>query len=200
MRKAVFFDFGNTLIEYDPVNIVKSFGVYGEDADLLVDRIFTRKIFDRLDAGTLEQQDFINEVMATVPERLHTIAKNICDTSHEHLPVISGMPELLEKLKKDGFELYVLSNINKHFAENRNKVWIFKYFDGFIFSSTINITKPSKEIFEYALKKFDLKASEAFFVDDIAKNIEGAKNAGIDGFLFNFDPAETEKAIYGKFK
>ena len=114
MRKAVFFDFGNTLIEYNPANIVKSFGVYGEDAELLVNKVFDRELFDPQDAGLLEQEDFVKEALARTPERLHTIVENICETSHDHLPVIAGMPELLEKLKKDGFELYILSNI-KHF-------------------------------------------------------------------------------------
>ena len=38
---------------------------------------------------------------------------------------------------------------------------------------------------KYLLKKHNLKAEECIFIDDSQKNIDGAKSAGIEGYLFD---------------
>jgi putative hydrolase of the HAD superfamily len=43
------------------------------------------------------------------------------------------------------------------------------------------MAKPQAEIFEYCLKKLDVKASEAIFIDDRGDNIEAALRLGIAG-------------------
>ena len=35
------------------------------------------------------------------------------------------------------------------------------------------------------LKTYDLKAEECFFIDDLAANIKGAYECGIDGYQYN---------------
>ena len=49
--------------------------------------------------------------------------------------------------------------------------------------------KPSEEIYKYLLNKYKLKAEECLFIDDIEKNIEGAKKVGMKAEIFkhNYD-------------
>ncbi len=61
---------------------------------------------------------------------------------------------------------------------------VFDLFDGLVFSGPLGITKPSKEIFEYLLDKYNLKAEESVFIDDNAGNVTGAESVGIKGLLF----------------
>ena len=85
----------------------------------------------------------------------------------------------------------MLSNISKGFAENYTVVpqlnELFALFDGLVFSGPLGITKPNKEIFDYVLEKYDLKAEETVFFDDNKNNILGAEKVGIKGHLFSFD-------------
>ena len=44
-------------------------------------------------------------------------------------------------------------------------------------------------------RKFDLKAEECFFIDDLEPNINAAKEAGMGGLVFTGDINEVKKAI-----
>lgn len=57
------------------------------------------------------------------------------------------------------------------------------YFTEFVISSQVGITKPNSLIFEIALERLNIKPHEAVFVDDNAKNCEGARNVGIKPIL-----------------
>jgi putative hydrolase of the HAD superfamily len=51
-------------------------------------------------------------------------------------------------------------------------------------SCEIGIRKPSPDAYRAALAHYDATASNAFFVDDSAANIEGARSIGITGFHY----------------
>ena len=59
----------------------------------------------------------------------------------------------------------------------------------------ILVAKPDQEIYEYFFRKFDLNPSECFFIDDLEKNIQGAKDAGMDGIIFTGDIQAVKDAI-----
>ena len=42
--------------------------------------------------------------------------------------------------------------------------------------------KPEKRIYQRLFDKFGLKPEECLFVDDLARNIEGAEAAGMQGY------------------
>ena len=60
-------------------------------------------------------------------------------------------------------------------------------FDGILFSGPIRLAKPSPKIYSHFLRKFDLKAEECFFIDDLEPNINAAKEAGMGGLVFTGD-------------
>ena len=64
-----------------------------------------------------------------------------------------------------------------------------------IISAPIHMAKPDQEIYEYFFRKFDLNPSKCFFIDDLEKNIQGAKDAGMDGIIFTGDIQAVKDAI-----
>lgn len=68
-------------------------------------------------------------------------------------------------------------------------------FDGILFSGPIRLAKPSPEIYSHFLRKFDLKAEECFFIDDLEPNINAAKEAGMGGLVFTGDINEVKKQL-----
>ena len=201
MFKNYIFDFGNVLIKFDPYYMVSAFVTDEEDKKLLVPVIFDRLYWNGLDDGSLSHEEVKNAFLKRLPQRLHKTACDIYDSWIKNIPEIEGMSELLDQIKQKGARLYLLSNISNYFAENYQSVpeivGIFSKFDGLVFSAPIKLTKPSREIFEHLLAKFNLKAEECFFVDDSDINIAGAKAAGIDGYLFDGDSAKLKKHILG---
>ena len=201
MFKNYIFDFGQVLIKFDPYYMVSAFVTDEQDKEFLAPIIFDRLYWNGLDDGSLPHDDAKKAILKRIPQRLHKSACDIYDSWIRNLPAINGMSELLDELKKKGAKLYLLSNISNYFAENYESVpeivEIFSKFDGLVFSAPIKMTKPSREIFEHLLAKFDLKAEECFFIDDSEKNIMGAKAAGIDGYLFDGDSSKLKKYILG---
>lgn len=57
-------------------------------------------------------------------------------------------------------------------------------FDHMTISAEIGIAKPDARIYEFALEKLGVTASEAIFVDDVQKNIAACEALGMRGILF----------------
>ena len=201
MFKNYIFDFGQVLIKFDPDYMVSAFVTDEEDKKLLVPIIFDRLYWNGLDDGSITDTEVKEAVCKRLPKRLHKAACDIYDNWIRNLPAIDGMSELLNTLKEKGAKLYLLSNISCYFAENYESVPeikdVLSKFDGVVFSAPIRMTKPDREIFEHLLTKFDLKAEDCIFIDDSDKNIQGAKSAGIDGYLFDGDSAKLKKHLLG---
>ena len=49
------------------------------------------------------------------------------------------------------------------------------------------MVKPHADIFRHILEKYDLKAEESLFVDDMAANAEGARKVGMYGYTYSGD-------------
>ncbi|MBQ8546369.1 MAG: HAD family phosphatase [Clostridia bacterium] len=194
--KNVIFDFGQVLVHFEPSYMV---GVYVEDAEdkaLLEKVVFDRLYWDRLDKGTISNEETMSLIKARLPERLWDVADKIYYNWVYNIPEIDGMSELLSHLKsKHGVRLFLLSNISNYFAIHSPEIPILKKLDGLVMSAPIGIVKPSREIFEHICKKYDITPSEAIFVDDRIENIEGAIAYGIQGYVFDGDSEKLKKYL-----
>ncbi len=65
---------------------------------------------------------------------------------------------------------------------------ILKYFDCITFSFELGTFKPDRRMYEDALSKMGLPPESTVFIDDSARNLEGAKVAGINPVLIRAMP------------
>jgi len=61
--------------------------------------------------------------------------------------------------------------------------WL-QWFEGILVSGDEGMRKPHREIYDLMLSRYNIEASQAVFIDDSFKNIEGCKIAGITGIHF----------------
>ena len=61
--------------------------------------------------------------------------------------------------------------------------WL-QWFEGILVSGDEGMRKPHREIYDLMLSRYNIEASQAVFIDDSLKNIEGCKIAGITGIHF----------------
>ncbi len=202
--RHIFFDFGRTIVEHPEdgagLRIVKATGVTDEaDAALIRNVVFSAaKYANDLDDGTITREQYKQLLRGDLPERLHDYALAAADYHISALPVLPGMLELLQKLKADGYKLYITSNLDEKHASEMKDTVIAPYFDAMLFSSHIRIRKPHAAFFETALAQFGVKAEECLFIDDLADNIAAAEACGIKSLLFRGDVAEAEAFIYAQ--
>ena len=199
--KNILFDYGRTIVEHPADNagleIVKRRGVQGKEAYLVRNAIFSSGNFlNDLDEGKMSREEYHKLLVKSLPAHLHQKAIEASDYHITELGFIKGMAELIEDLRRDGFKLYITSNMSKLHAEQMYHTEIAKHFDGMIFSSEIKIGKPHREFFEKALERFGVLAQDCLFIDDMKENVLGAKAVGIDGYVFCGDSDEARKFIY----
>ena len=199
MIKNYIFDFGNVIAEFFPDRLTAPFVSNEGERKIISEVVFDRLYWDKLDNGSITDDEVKEALCKRLDAGQREVACKVYDNWINSLTPVPNMKELIFDLKKSGKKLYLLSNISRGFAESyRDTKWIAEIldlFDGLVFSGPIGIVKPSAEIFEHLLCKYDLKAEECLFVDDSQKNINGAMAAGINGYLFDGDAQKLRKYI-----
>ena len=194
--KNIIFDFGQVLVYFQTKYMVDTFTENEEDRKLLSQVVFDRLYWDRLDSGTISDEETVKLCKERLPKRLHGLCEKIYYGWIYNIPEIEGMRELLKYLKATyNVKLYLLSNISKYFSSHKDEIPILKELDGYVFSGEIGITKPSDEIFKHLLEKFNLKAEECIIVDDRIDNIEGAIRNGLNGYVFDGSASKLKEYL-----
>ena len=189
MIKNVIFDFGQVMVRFDPYAIAAHTLNDPADAALLVPILFDRLYWDRLDAGTISDQEVLDAVCARLPERLHAAARAIYFDWIYRLPTIPGMPELVQHLKACGIRVALLSNISHYFVSHAHEIPTLALFEYCVFSADLGITKPDARIFAKACEGGGFTPAQTLFVDDSPANVQGARDFGLQAYLFDGDAA-----------
>ena len=194
--KNFIFDFGQVIVKFNTEYMTSVYIKDANDLKLVEEVVFDRLYWDKLDAGTVTDDEVKKGICSRLPQRLRGNACLVYDNWYKNLKFISGMPELIKHIKDNGGKLYLLSNISLTFAEKYQTVpelkELFDMFDGLVFSAPLGMTKPNKDIFRYILGYYSLKAEESIFIDDNKNNIQGAEEIGIKGYLFDGNVSDLQ--------
>jgi putative hydrolase of the HAD superfamily len=96
-----------------------------------------------------------------------------------------AMVEWLRKIHSSGVKTALLSNMPHdmiHYV--RQKFDWLKQFDHQTFSAEVSLIKPDPAIYEHSLRGVGVAPSEALFVDDKERNVQGARAVGIHAIQF----------------
>ena len=199
MLKNYIFDLGHVLTPFDAYALTRVYVKDEEKVALVAETVFDRLYWDRLDAGTIEDDEVTEGFLSRLPKELHESALNAYNNWITNLEPIPGMRELIYDIKAGGGKVFLLSNTSVNLYENYHRSpWmkeLFSHFDGLIVSGVIKLTKPSADIYNYVLDTYALNASETVFIDDNQKNIDGCRAVGIDGYLFDGDAEKLRRYL-----
>lgn len=201
MIKNVVFDYGNVMIHFEPSYMVGCYVTDPDDAALLTEVVFDRLYWDKLDEGTITDEEIIEAVKERIPERLWDVSEKIYYNWIYNLPEVEGMNALVKHVKDElGARVFLLSNISIYFAEHAHEKRELDVFEKCIFSSVVGHIKPHADMFDYLCRECDIKPEETLFVDDSEKNIKGAEAFGINGYLFDGDSKKLREYIDSLFQ
>ena len=195
MIRNILFDMGNVLIRFDREYFIERLGVAEEDRQLLMWEVFHSMEWVRMDRGSIVEAEAVASICRRLPDHLHDAAEKLVAMWDRPILPIEGMYELVEELKNAGYGIYLLSNASLRQHEYWPRIPASVFFDGTIISADEQVMKPGAEYYLRALNRFDLKAEECFFVDDVPANIEGAYFCGIPGTVFRGDAALLRKQM-----
>jgi 2-haloacid dehalogenase len=92
---------------------------------------------------------------------------------------------ILRELKASGTPLYALSNWSAEMFPHAEAAfdWL-RLFDGVVVSGRVGMIKPNRDIFEYLLGTYQLRAEDLLFIDDHEPNVLAARSYGIHAHHF----------------
>jgi 2-haloacid dehalogenase len=194
--KAIIFDFGNVLIEWDP-----------------------RYVYERYFPNDPEgMEHFLKEVdfmgWNAYQDKGRTFKEGVADLSkqfphHAHLIQayhdywkdsigisFTGTVEIMKQLNQKGYPLYGLSNWSAEtFPYAQEKFDFFDMLDDMVISGQVGFIKSEPEIYELMLEKIGKPAQECLFIDDSLPNIQQAQKMGFATVHF-----ETPEQLAGELR
>jgi putative hydrolase of the HAD superfamily len=152
---------------------------------------------ERLDEVWLDDQGYrrretgpIRDAIVDVGERLaidvevETILALRLEFMRDVLVPDDGVIETLTELRRRGIPTALVSNSTEDVALVWAETPFADLFDTAVFSATAGVMKPDREIYELALRKLPVPASETLFVGDGANGeLEGARVVGMTPVL-----------------
>jgi len=191
--RAVVFDIGGVLLEWDPALVYRDLIPDPEQLEWFLAEICNTEWNATLDAGRP-----FDEACAGLATRFPDQAELIHAWKRQDDMIageIAGTADLVVRLHDAGVPLYLLTNMPADvFAARRERYAVLTRFDGAVVSGEEGILKPSAEIFDRLRARFDLVPGETLFVDDAEANVAGARTAGFLAHRF-VDPTTLAAAL-----
>lgn len=184
--KNIIFDFGGIFIKIDYQKTEDAFINLGiNNFAEYYKQDFVSTLFEDLEVGHITPQQFYDSFRKiTNSSPTNTRIENAWNAM-----IGDYMFDRLEWLNtiKHKYKIFLFSNTNqihydcfvKMYDELKLRQSFSSYFIKDYYSHILGLRKPNADSYNYILKKNNLTASETLFVDDTLKNIEGAKNVGM---------------------
>ena len=203
--RAVLFDFGGTLYDYDTLAagdreslelLARLAGARcGSDEVHRAYRAALRRVFRTyLERDFYLHKDMFREAMVEMlrelgaeaqPDHLQRYRESQWKLHRRDFQLREGVPETLTELRRRGLRLGIVSNIDRDQLEHLGELaGLDGYFDWLLSSEQAGSCKPHRRIFEQALERAGCAPAEALFVgDSLSQDIAGANRAGLRSVL-----------------
>ena len=186
MIKDIVFDFGGVLIEIDTANALKKFNSLGlKNPERYLNSYKQEGLFYALENGDINADEFVREL------------SKLCNRELTYNDAFEGWMGFVVKVQNEylqwlqslrpHYRLSILSNTNpflQGWARSRSFTAEGKslddLFDRLFLSYLMRCSKPNDKIYLKMLRDGNMRPEETLFVDDGAKNIEAARNLGIN--------------------
>ena len=195
---AVVFDLGNVLITWDPYPAIAKTVGPNEATRLLADEEFDFTSWNhQQDAGRSWDEA---EAAAAISHPQWEVALRAYRTNFKESLVgaIEDTVQILRELHAAGMPLYGLTNWSAEtFPVALGRFDFLQLFEDIVVSGQEGVAKPDPKIFEILRDRIGHSLRDCIFVDDSARNVEAAAEAGLDAILFT-DTGHLRRDLAGR--
>ncbi len=207
MIKAVFLDYYNTLVDYDPPREETQSKLLGEMGieitpkellrPIMVADDFLSKEHSRQSLAKRSKEDVaalygryhgmvLQEAgLEASPELIGSILKRWLGIELK-MALYDDVAPALDKLKEQGLTLGLISNVDRDISADYDELGLANWLQLKITSKDVGFNKPNPEIFQAAIKQAEVKPAEAIYVGDQYQiDVVGANGVGMRGILID---------------
>ncbi len=179
--QAVIFDYGNVLCQPQPAAEVAAMA-----SMLNLGRDHFEQIYWRhrlaYDEGRLDRLEYWQNFGSVTAAQVEELDR-IDGLSWTHPD--AAIADWARQLSKSGFRIALLSNMPFSVRDAVLGCSWLPEFEQRTFSCELGISKPAPEIYRHCLTELGVAARDVLFLDDRPANVEGAKQAGMQGIVFS---------------
>ena len=183
--RNIVFDIGNVVVRWDPILIIERTFERSDQTELLRDAIFGHPLWLSLNRGEVteaEAKRVYARELGLPDDVLEKLFFHIKDSQSLREDTI----ELMAKLQAQNYRLFALTdNVHEIVRYLKEAYSFWKMFENATVSAEVGALKPSAEIFHHLLSTNGLAAEQTLFFDDVPKNVAGAKQIGMQAFVFD---------------
>ncbi len=191
----IIFDFGNVLVEWNPVQLILDHYPplpqawhprhTPESAAAFASALISHPDWLDFDRGLLESAELAERSARRLAlgdaADLYTFIERIPQVLPVFDDAVAAMLALADRVRDGQSEHRVLylSNMPASYAKVLavRCPWIARFEDG-IFSGNVKLVKPDAAIYEAAEQRFQLDSAQTLFLDDSPRNVEAARLRG----------------------
>jgi 2-haloacid dehalogenase len=196
-QKALIFDFGGVLVDWNPRYLYEKF-FDGDERGMqrFLDEIGFAEWNLQQDKGR-PFAEAVAELSGRFPQYAELIRAYDLRWEESISGPIQPTVEILGELKQAGYPLYGLSNWSEEkFRLVRPKYEFFDWFEAILVSGEVRLVKPDEPIFNLMLERIGRRAEECLLVDDSAANIQAAARLGFRTIHFQ-SPEQLRRELQG---
>jgi glucose-1-phosphatase len=194
--KAIVFDLGKVIIPFDWLRGFSAFAEFSPyPPEEVRRRIKETGLFNPFERGLIASQDLARQIsqaldMDVSMEKFREIWSSI------FLPETIVPEDMLARLRAAGYRLLLLSNTDPiHYGWVMQKYPVMRQFHHCVLSFDLGFRKPEPEIYAETIARAGCQPDRIFFTDDLAENVEGARQAGIDAVQFQSLPQLEQELL-----
>ena len=201
MIRNIIFDLGNVIINYNQEQIINNFTKKEEEIKYIYDEIFHAPEWEQMDLGNITNDEAIEVINKRNEFKYQKLTDNFLHEWYKEQEINRDIVEIAKKLKRNGYKLFVLSNMANLTYEYFKKDEFFSLCTGIIISAHEHLIKPDEKVFRLLLDKYKLNAEECLFIDDdpSEENYKTANKIGIQGRRIIPNQAEDVRKLLLEF-
>lgn len=140
-----------------------------------------KNIFRKVDTAAITH----DQMYSLLAEQIGVTKQSVIDEWEEMLRVKYDTLELIDKLRKQGHVIALLSNASVEYIDYLfTKFGLYKYFDKMFVSARYGYAKPDRELYKICIDGFTEKFEKIYFTDDNPVNLQNLDEFGITAVQF----------------
>ena len=185
MKKAIVFDFGHVISNFEPDVFVHKFNPQTISHEQFKQVVFSN--WEALDAGEMDIEEHLDYCFRHTPIVSHKEIQDFFNAWPGYFVYNRPIYNLIKELETRDVRLLLLSNAPSFFETILEQFEILQSFEGYVISGVEKVMKPDPRIYQILLERFDLNPQSTLFIDDLLVNVEAARQLGITAVQYTGD-------------